>query len=116
MILFIIFGLTSLLLVALGCYIWTKQAVSLLSNFDEKRIQDRKGMARWAAIFLYIFAVLFLGFGYGIFKFQYTQYEIVPIFVLIPCVLLLTVIYLVGGQRFLYKGFKNHNTNGGINL
>jgi len=73
-------------------------------------------MARWAGMFLYIFAALFSAFGYGIFKCRHTQYEIAPIFVLIPCVLLLSVIYLIGGQRFLYKGFKNHNTDGRINL
>lgn len=116
MMLLIIFGLTSLLLIGMGIYIRKKNAIWLLSNFSEDRVRDKAGMARWASLFLYLFAGIFFIFGYGIFKYQGTAYEIVPVFVLIPCILLLTVLYLTGGQRFLNKGYKKHNNNGRINL
>lgn len=114
--LLIIFSLTSLFLAGMGIYIHTRKAVWLLSNFSQERIQDKAGMAKWAAIFLYLFAGFFLAFGYGIFKLQHTNYEIVPVLILIPSMLLLTISYLVGGQRFLLKGFKNKNSNARIDL
>lgn len=114
--LLIIFFLTSLFLIGLGIYIHTRKAVWLLSNFSQERIQDKTGMAKWAAMFLYLFAGFFLAFGFGIFKLQHTEYEIVPVLILILCILLLTISYLVGGQRFLHKGFKNKNSNGRIDL
>lgn len=116
MLLPVIFSLITILLVGMGTYIWKAQAVWLLSNFSEADIRNKVGMAKWAGLCLYLFATFFLAFGCGIYLLRGTLYEIVPIFILIPSMLVVTIIYLVGGQRFLHKGFKNHNSNGRIDL
>ncbi|GAB2763264.1 hypothetical protein GCM10027275_00310 [Rhabdobacter roseus] len=99
----IIFGLIALVLAGVGTFIWTKEATYLLANFpkDPAQIRDRKGLARWAGTFLWVLAGVFLLEGYLVWKFHQTKYELVPLVVLIPVVSLVTVIFLVLGQRFV---------------
>ncbi|HEV7347436.1 DUF3784 domain-containing protein [Telluribacter sp.] len=102
----LIFGLIALFLVGLGIFIWKKEATYLLANFpkDPRQIRDPKGLARWAGLFLLMLAGIMLLEGFLLWKLEGTRYELVPAVVMIPVVSLLTILFLVGGQRFIsYK-------------
>ncbi|WP_247237696.1 DUF3784 domain-containing protein [Telluribacter sp. SYSU D00476] len=102
----LIFGAIALLLVGLGIYIWKKEATYLLANFprDPQQIRDRKGLARWAGLFLIILAGVLLLEGVLLWQLKDSRYELVPVVVMIPAVSLLTVLFLIGGQRYIeYK-------------
>ena len=99
----VIFGGIALLLAGFGVYIWKKEAVHLLSNFsnDMDRIRDRKGLARWAGIFIIAISLILFIEGVLIWRYDGTEYEIVPVVATLPVISLLTVVYLAGGQRYL---------------
>lgn len=100
-----IFGITGSFLVSLGLFIWKKQAVYLLSNFphDPNQLTDSAGLARWAGIFLILMGVVaFISVGLA-WWLSGTKYEWGFIVFFILSILLLTIIYLIGGQRFVKK-------------
>jgi hypothetical protein len=101
----LLFGAIAALVAGLGIFIWAKEATWLLANFPKEpgTIRDRKGLARWAGLFLLTLAVLLLLEGVLLWQLQGTRYELVPVVVLVPVVGLLTVGFLVGGQRFIHS-------------
>ncbi|WP_439559686.1 DUF3784 domain-containing protein [Dyadobacter sp.] len=101
----IVFGLVCTLLVGMGTYIWVKEATWLLANFpkDPMQIRDRKGLARSAGIYSYVIAVTMAVSGYGLHKFAGTKYELVPVAISIPVTSILTIIFIVNGQRYLVQ-------------
>jgi nucleoside recognition membrane protein YjiH len=112
MLLTIFFAIIPILLSGTGVYIWKREAIWLLSNFAEASVKDKKGLARWAGIFLCLFAVLMLLFGFSITRFAGTPYELLPVLLLIVCICPLVITYMMGAQRFLHKNLKKHNNNG----
>lgn len=50
----ITFVLIGILLIVLGWYIWQKQAIWLLSNFDESTTENKPGLAKWAGKWLIV--------------------------------------------------------------
>lgn len=98
-----IFGVIALLLVGLGIYIWKKEATYLLANFpkDPQQIRDRKGLSRWAGLYLIILAGILMLERVLLWQLADSRYEMVPVVVMIPTVSLLTVLFLVGGQRYI---------------
>ncbi|TDB69126.1 DUF3784 domain-containing protein [Arundinibacter roseus] len=99
----LILGCVAILVAGLGIYIWKKEATNLLSNFpkDPSKIRDRKGLARWAGQFLLVLSILLFLEGVAIYTYDNTPYEWLPIAVFIPLTSLLTIGFLVGGQRFI---------------
>lgn len=100
-----IFGITGSLLVGLGLFIWKKQAVHLLSNFphDSTQLTDTKGLARWAGTFIILIGGIFFISGGLAWWLKDTKYESLIIVFLLLSTFLLTIIYLIRGQRFLKK-------------
>ncbi len=102
--LWIIGGLGGLL-IGLGLFIWKKQAIYLLSNFphDPNQLTDPKGLARWAGICMILMgAVAFITVGLS-WWLSGTKYEALSIVFFILSIFLLTIIYLIRGQRFIKK-------------
>ncbi|WP_428655968.1 DUF3784 domain-containing protein [Runella sp.] len=100
-----VIGGVGCLLIGLGLFIWKKQAIYLLSNFphDPNQLTDLKGLARWAGIFLILMglaAFITAGMAWWL---SGTKYEWVFILFFILSIFLLTIIYLIGGQRFVKK-------------
>lgn len=100
-----IFGITGSLLVGLGLFIWKKQAIYLLSNFphDPHKLTDKKALARWAGTFIMLIGVIFFISGGLAWWLKGTKYESLIIVLLLLSTFLLTIIYLIGGQRFVKK-------------
>jgi Domain of unknown function (DUF3784) len=93
------------LLIGLGLFVWKKQAIYLLNNFphDPNQLTDSAGLARWAGIFLILMGVVaFISVGLA-WWLSGTKYEWGVIVFFILSILLLTIIYLIGGQRFVKK-------------
>lgn len=93
------------LLIGLGLFVWKKQAIYLLSNFphDPNQLTDPKGLARWAGIFLILMglaAFITVGLSWWL---SGTEYQAAFIAFFILSILLLTIVYLIGGQRFVKK-------------
>lgn len=101
----IVFSIISLFLAGAGTFIWKKEAIWLLSNFpkDETKIRDKKGLVKWAGMFLYLIAILIIIIGFTLFQLADTKFSMVPMAVFIPVASILTVLYIVGVQRFLHK-------------
>jgi len=98
-----IFGITGSFLIGLGVFIWKKQAIYLLSNFprDPNELTDPKGLARWAGIFIICIGLIFFISGGLVVWLKGTEYEPLTIVFLLISTFLLTITYLIGGQRFV---------------
>ncbi|NBB23376.1 DUF3784 domain-containing protein [Runella sp. CRIBMP] len=98
-----IFGITGSFLIGLGVFIWKKQAIYLLSNFprDPNELTDPKGLARWAGIFIIFIGLIFFISGGLTMWLKGTKYELLTIVFLLISTFLLTITYLIGGQRFV---------------
>ena len=100
-----ILGGVGSLLIGLGLFVWKKRAFYLLSNFphDPNQLTDPEGLARWAGTFIILMGVCaFISIGLA-WWLRETKYEWTPIVFFILSIFLLTIIYLIGGQRFVKK-------------
>lgn len=100
-----ILGGCGCLLIGLGLFVWKKQAIYLLNNFphDPNQLTDPKRLSRWAGI-LFILMGLSVFISVGIaYILRETEYEWLTIVSIAISILPLTVIYLIGGQRFIKK-------------
>ena len=98
----IIFSSMAFFFIAAGFYIWINKATHLLHNFpNQALIRDKKGLSKWACVFLNIMGLLFLIIGFMTWKYAATKYELVPLIVSIPVMYLMIVVFLVRGQRFI---------------
>jgi len=93
------------LLIGLGLFVWKKQVIYLLSNFphNPNKLTDPKALARWAGICMILMgAVAFITVGLS-WWLSGTEYEALFIVFFILSIFLLTIIYLIKGQRFIKK-------------
>ncbi|WP_221394776.1 hypothetical protein [Dyadobacter sp. NIV53] len=99
----IIFSLMAIFCMSAGIYIWINSAIHLLQNFPNNPIliRDKKGLFKWAGIFLNIMGLLFILIGLLTWKYSATKYELVPIIISIPLMYLMIIVFLVRGQHFI---------------
>ena len=99
----IIFSLMAIFCMGAGIYIWINNATHLLQNFPNNHvlIRDKKGLSKWAGIFLNIMGLLLHLIGFLTWKYAATKYELVPIIISIPVMYLMIVVFLARGQRFI---------------
>lgn len=64
---------------------------------------DKKGLAKWAEMFLYLIAILFALLGFPLNQLVDTKYSMLPMIIFIPVISLLVILFIVGGQCFLHK-------------
>lgn len=97
------FSLMTIFCMSAGTYIWINNATHLLQNFSGSSIliKDKKGLSKWAGIFLNIMGLLLLLIGFMTWKYAATKYELVPIIISIPVMYLMIVVFLVRSQHFI---------------
>lgn len=92
-----------ILLAFLGIYIWQKEAIWLLSNFSENTTADKKGLARWAGKWFLAMGALSIVTFIGPAVWQNERAEGFFVGIFIVGILTMTILYLIGGQKYVKK-------------
>ncbi len=85
----------------LGIIIWKFKVVEIIAGYDEKKVKDKDGMARWVGINLMILSIVMTGL-----YLNFKKYELEPpynLLISISVFLVLLTITAVGTRRYEIK-------------
>ncbi|GAB3893563.1 hypothetical protein [Spirosoma agri] len=96
----VIFLIIGLFIALLGCIVWRFERTDLLSNVDQTRVTDKKGLAGWAGKWL--LALSAAAFATGIVSASVTteRGQLITCIAFILSSQLLIVVYLAGLRRY----------------
>lgn len=99
----ITFVLIGILLIVLGWYIWQKQAIGLLSNFNESTTENKPGLAKWAGKWVMVMGIWSISIGIAMNYWNTDSAQIALPLIFVAGIVTMSLLYIVGGQKYLKR-------------
>lgn len=82
----------------LGIIIWRYKVIEIIAGYDEKKVTDKNGLARWVGLNLMIISIIMIGL-YFIFDIYNLENGIAIVITILVFIVLLTITAL-GTRRY----------------
>lgn len=89
------------LLIILGILIWKKQMVSLLAGYDEKKVIDKQGLAKWVGSNMIIFGAIVVLLSFAIIFSKINT--LILLFGIVVIILIMACLIALGCKKYESK-------------